>query len=190
MAERENLPVPENPDFNLQIGGLQPDDPVHFAQMNNMLAQLLTNDAFLERLANKMIEKALVAHVLDSSNSSMVLGADQAPALTALIDAERERITQLNSDIMQFHEVTLPAAAWEGSAAPYAQTVSIPGMTVDDNPILVSLLPDNASSESQTAYNTAYSVIASGTGTTGDGTVTFKAYQKPAIDITIGLKGV
>ena len=99
MAVRENLPIPADPDFSAEIGGLNQDDPVHYAQMNAILTRLLTNDVFLEKLASKMVEKTLIAHVLDSTNTSMVLGADQAPALTALLDTERERITKLNSDI-------------------------------------------------------------------------------------------
>ena len=99
MAVRENLPIPADPDFSAEIGGLNQDDPVHYAQMNAILTRLLTNDVFLEKLASKMVEKTLIAHVLDSTNTSMVLGADQAPALTALLDTERERITKLNSDL-------------------------------------------------------------------------------------------
>ena len=99
MAVRENLPIPADPDFSAEIGGLNQDDPVHYAQMNAILTRLLTNDVFLEKLASKMVEKTLIAHVLDRTNTSMVLGADQAPALTALLDTERERITKLNSDL-------------------------------------------------------------------------------------------
>ena len=99
MAVRENLPIPADPDFSAEIGGLNQDDPVHYAQMNAILTRLLTNDVFLEKLASKMVEKTLIAHVFDSTNTSMELGADQAPALTALLDTERERITKLNSDI-------------------------------------------------------------------------------------------
>ena len=36
----------------------------------------------------------------------------------------------------------------------------------------------------------AFGIIASGTGTTAAGSVTFKVYKKPETDIMIGLKGV
>lgn len=87
-------------------------------------------------------------------------------------------------------EVTLTAAGWEGSTAPYTQTVTVGGVTADDNPILVSALADGATEATQKAYIKAFGIISSGTGTTGDGTVTFKTYKKPTTDITVGLKGV
>jgi len=98
-SERNNLPIAENPEFTAEIPAIRPDDPVHFAQMNAMLASLLGNDVFLEKLANKMIEKTYIAHILDCENPQMVLGADQAPRITGLIDGVKEEITQLYSDI-------------------------------------------------------------------------------------------
>ena len=101
MAENENnnLQVPEEPEFIKEIPGIDPEDPVHFAQMNGILEKLLGNDVFLEKLANKMIEKNLIAHVLDCENAQMVLGADQAPVITGLIDGVKEDVTQLYSEI-------------------------------------------------------------------------------------------
>ena len=86
--------------------------------------------------------------------------------------------------------VTLTVAGWTGSAAPYVQTVAAEGIKGTDNPILVSMLADGATEATQKAYNKAFGIVAAGTGTTGDGTVTFKAYKKPTTDITVGLKGV
>lgn len=98
-TERNNLPVAEEPEFTTEIPAIRPDDPVHFAQMNAMLESLLGNDVFLKRLANKMIENSLIAHVLDCENPQMVLGADQGPAITGLIDGVKEDVTQLYSEI-------------------------------------------------------------------------------------------
>lgn len=86
--------------------------------------------------------------------------------------------------------VTLTAAGWTGSAAPYVQTVAAEGIKGTDNPILVSMLADGATEAAQKAYNKAFGIVAAGTGTTGDGTVTFKVYKKPATDLIVGLKGV
>ena len=55
---------------------------------------------------------------------------------------------------------------------------------------MVSALADGASLEEQKAYIKAYGLICSGTGILGDGTATFKVYKKPAVDITVGLRGV
>ena len=62
------------------------------------------------------------------------------------------------------------------------------GIIEGDNPSLVSALADGAAADTQKAYNKAFGIVASGTGRTGDGTVTFKIYKKPAIDIVVGLK--
>ena len=100
-TERSNLPIAEEPEFTTEIPAIRPDDPVHYAQMNAMLESLLGNDVFLQRLANKMIENSLIAHVLDCENPQMVLGADQAPVITGLIDGVKEDVTQLYSDIQK-----------------------------------------------------------------------------------------
>lgn len=87
-------------------------------------------------------------------------------------------------------QVTLPAAGWMGSAAPYTQTVTVNGVTEEMEPILVSALPDGATLEEQKAYSKAFGLVSSGTASVGDGTATFKVYKKPVVDIVVGLKGV
>lgn len=86
--------------------------------------------------------------------------------------------------------LTLTASGWTGSAAPYSQTVAVEGITAEDNPMMVSMLADGANEATQKAYNKAFGIVAAGTGTTADGSVTFKVYKKPATDIVVGLKGV
>lgn len=86
--------------------------------------------------------------------------------------------------------VTLKAAGWSGSGAPYIQNAAVEGMTEACNPLLVSMLEDGANETAQKAYNKAFGCVAAGTGTTGDGMVTFKVYKKPEIDLIVGLKGV
>lgn len=86
--------------------------------------------------------------------------------------------------------ITLTAAKWIGDAAPYEQTVAVDGVTAEDNPMLVSALEDGADLATQKAYSKAFGILASGTGTTADGSVTFKVYKKPTTDITAGLRGV
>ena len=86
--------------------------------------------------------------------------------------------------------ITLTAAEWTGDEAPYEQTVAVEGITTEDNPMLVSALEDGADLATQKAYSKAFGILAAGTGTTADGSVTFKVYKKPATDIVAGLKGV
>lgn len=85
--------------------------------------------------------------------------------------------------------LTLTADNWVGDAAPYTQTVSVEGITANDNPILVSMLAAGTNPDMQKKYNKAFGIISSGAGLTEDGSVTFCVYSKPTMDITIGLKG-
>ena len=85
--------------------------------------------------------------------------------------------------------LTLIADNWVGDTAPYTQTVSVEGITANDNPILVSMLAAGTNPDMQKEYNKAFGIISSGAGLTEDGSVTFCVYSKPTMDITIGLKG-
>lgn len=95
-----------------------------------------------------------------------------------------------NEKLNKITEVTLKASGWTGNAAPYVQTIVVPGITEDDNPQLVSMLADGSSEAVQKAYMKAFGFVCSGIGITSNGSVTFKTYKKPTIDILVGLKGV
>ena len=86
--------------------------------------------------------------------------------------------------------VTLTAAGWTGTAAPYSQTVTVSDAKESMEPILVSALADGATLEEQKAYSKAFGLVSCGTASVGDGTATFKVYKKPITDIVVGLKGV
>lgn len=86
--------------------------------------------------------------------------------------------------------VTLTAAGWTGTAAPYSQTVTVSDAKESMEPILVSALADGASEAVQKAYSKAFGLVSCGTASVGDGTATFKVYKKPITDIVVGLKGV
>lgn len=100
-----------------------------------------------------------------------------------ILDGEIHRLNHTTS-------VTLTAAGWTGSTAPYTQTINITGVSADMEAILVSALDSGATEAVQKAYTKAFGIISSGTAELGSGTATFKVYKKPATDCTVGLKGV
>ena len=112
------------------------------------------------------------------------------PRYQKLLDNDNYLKKRIDRNEGEPANVTLTPSGWTGDAAPYSQTVEVEGVTAEDNPIFVSLLEDEAPAETQKAYMKAFGIIASGTGTTAAGSVTFKVYKKPETDIMIGLKGV
>ena len=100
------------------------------------------------------------------------------------INATNKAVNALNHVV----PVTLLASGWS-AVAPYTQTVSVEGLTADDNPLLVKVIARGATSEQVKAYNKAFGMIDD--GDTAGGQATFKCYsKKPTIDIIVGLKGV
>lgn len=84
-----------------ELRKLETSDPVHANVYNALFEKLINNDAFLERLANKMIEKSMLCHVLDSVNAQQVLAADVGPKITAITNELNENVSVLNTKITQ-----------------------------------------------------------------------------------------
>ena len=76
---------------------IETGDPVHADVYNALFSVLINNDVFLEKLANKMIQQAMISHVTDCTNSDMVMGADQGPVFTKLIEKVKEQVDVLNT---------------------------------------------------------------------------------------------
>ena len=85
--------------LNRELRKLETSDPVHADVYNALFGKLINNDAFLERLANKMIEKSMLCHVLDSVNTQQVLAADVGPKITKITDGLQKSISGLNTDL-------------------------------------------------------------------------------------------
>lgn len=90
--------------------------------------------------------------------------------------------------IQETKSVTLPAANWTGTKAPFVQTVTVEGITETDKPGQGIIYPENCTRAQQKEINRAADYLYD--LETGNGTVTFRATVKPEINITIGLKGV
>ena len=94
-----------------ELRKLETSDPVHADVYNALFGKLINNDAFLERLANKMIEKSMLCHVLDSVNAQQVLAADVGPKITAIIDGLQEDVNGLNAKNDNYGKIL-----WTGSS--------------------------------------------------------------------------
>ena len=82
---------------NKALRMIETSDPVHADVYNALFSILINNDVFLEKLANKMVQQVMISHVMDSTNPDMVMGADQGPVITKLIDKVQEQVTVLNT---------------------------------------------------------------------------------------------
>ena len=77
---------------------IETGDPVHADVYNALFSVLINNDVFLEKLANKMIQQAMISHVTDCTNPDMVMGADQGPVFTKLIEKIQEDVSVLSTN--------------------------------------------------------------------------------------------
>lgn len=89
-----------------ELRKLETSDPVHANVYNALFEKLINNDAFLERLANKMVEKSMLCHVLDSVNAQQVLAADVGPKITAITNELKENVSVLNTKILELKSYT------------------------------------------------------------------------------------
>lgn len=95
-----NFPIDENQEtLDLELRKIETSDPVHADIYNALFQKLINNDAFLERLADKMIRQAMISHVLDSNNAGMVLGADVGPKITTITDELQRALDVLNTNL-------------------------------------------------------------------------------------------
>ena len=83
---------------NKALRMIETSDPVHADVYNALFSVLINNDVFLEKLANKMVQQVMISHVMDSTNPDMVMGADQGPAITTLIEKVQEQVNVLNTN--------------------------------------------------------------------------------------------
>lgn len=85
---------------NKALRMIETSDPVHADIYNALFSVLINNDVFLEKLANKMVQQVMISHVMDSTNPDMVMGADQGPVITKLIEKIQDQITVLNTNLL------------------------------------------------------------------------------------------
>ena len=85
---------------NKALRMIETSDPVHADVYNALFSILINNDVFLEKLANKMVQQVMISHVMDSTNPDMVMGADQGPVITKLIEKVQKQVDVLNTNLL------------------------------------------------------------------------------------------
>lgn len=103
---------------------IETSDPVHADVYNALFSVLINNDVFLEKLANKMVQQVMISHVMDSTNPDMVMGADQGPVITKLIEKVREQVNVLNTKAKNMQRLYLGNL---GNVA--SGSVTLPGLS-------------------------------------------------------------
>ena len=84
------------------------------------------------------------------------------------------------------YSVTLPASGWSDTS-PYEQTVTVTGITADDEPIVMKYKSVDMTEAESKAYETAFGIVCSGMAETLAGQVRWVCFTKPETDITVGL---
>ena len=83
-------------------------------------------------------------------------------------------------------QATIPATGWVGDTAPYTQTITVEGISEDDNPVVDIILSDDI--ETMQAQLEDYGKILK--ITTGDGNITVYSSDLTTTDLTILIQGI
>ena len=100
---------------NKALRMIETSDPVHADVYNALFSILINNDVFLEKLANKMVQQVMISHVMDSTNPDMVMGADQGPVITKLIEKVQEQVNVLNTKRLSGRFSVDLGTYWDGT---------------------------------------------------------------------------
>lgn len=132
---------------------------------------------------------------LDTSAISLLQENTQATYPITLTDAvydlDGNTLTDRIDRSRRVVYVTLPYASWVLNDGWYEITVSAPDILESDNPLLVKAIHSTSAQIADIkAYDKAFGVVASAKeATTKNGSVYFKCYKRPAITLTVGLRG-
>ncbi|WP_147539259.1 phage tail protein [Anaerotruncus rubiinfantis] len=83
------------------------------------------------------------------------------------------------------YTTTLPAAGWQGAAAPYTQTVAVAGILVTDTPHYTAVY--SGTNDQKIAQQEAWSMVSE--DSTANGSITFVCFEdKPEVDLALQLE--
>lgn len=108
-------------------------------------------------------------------------------------ETEYQNIMLRVASVANIRTGTFAANSWTETSSGsgiFTQTITISGMSADYNPILVGVIPSDATVTSAQTYNKEFSKLVQGRGTTATNSVTWYCYGgKPNTDLTVGFKG-
>lgn len=91
-------------------------------------------------------------------------------------------------EVRNVKTVSVPASGWS-SSAPYTQTITVSGITAEDEPVISLYISGSPSAVNVKAMNKAYAML--DRAITGAGTITLYCYnKKPVTNYSILIKGV
>lgn len=125
------------------------------------------------------------ASTTDAALSSVVSGATLATIVSGLKQAIAVSGKKINNVVNIFDStVSLSKNGWQGSSAPWSQTVTLNGVTSTGKYQLFSNCTTN-DTNARNAYNKAFGIITQGSATTSDNSITFNVWKKPAVDVSV-----
>lgn len=95
-----------------------------------------------------------------------------------------EQIDNLLDAVLPQHSITVPASGWAGNAAPYRNTVVVPGVGATTVLQQLQLAPASIGNTAAEAAASAWDYLE-----TGVNTVTFYAMERPGATFTVLAKG-
>lgn len=173
----------------------------NFTACNNLLTNNpdLINCRFTSTIANQMMDaiKALErffmedyqAFVQNVAKSAIGINDNPTDEEKSLVSYSAEKVDSLFAKYHTLRNITIPASGWSDKY-PYTNTVAVDGMTADiDIRVVGVYAPEGATLEEVKAWNKSAGMLMGNNDATADGTVTFKAYKKPAVDFTVTTEG-
>ena len=142
--------------------------------------------------------------VIKQTGVSVPAGAnsDNLPSLAAaLANEKQDKLTGTAGQLVGFdvsgnatpvaapmpkaHKVTLTAAGWTGSAAPFSQQVSCPIVAADTAVVFVDVDTPGTDADADAEAINAWALCTQKNPTQGAGTLTFYCTEKPTINISV-----
>lgn len=121
----------------------------------------------------------------DIANDAIGILDNPTDEQASLVAYSADKINKLHKK----RTVTLLASGWSTSY-PYTQTVVVDGIKSNAEIKVIGVsVPDGATVEQIKAWNKAIGSFMSNPGGVADGAITFKAYKKPVVDVTIITEG-